>query len=93
VTRLDDLGYRLVGGRLDTLAGRRVAAVVYRRREHAISVYSWVGSSRDSSEATADGVGGVQLLHWQRGTVVTCIASDLSAEEVRQFAALLRLAE
>jgi anti-sigma factor RsiW len=93
VTRLDDLGYRLVGGRLDVLAGRRVAAVVYRRREHAISVYSWVASSRDSTEATADGVRGVQLLHWQRGTVVTCVASDLSVEEVRQFAASLRLAE
>jgi len=92
VTRLDDVGYRLVGGRLDVLAGRRVAAVVYRRHEHAISVYSWLASSRDSTEVAADGIRGVQLLHWQRGTVVTCIASDLSADEVRQFAASLRLA-
>ena len=93
VARLDDLGYRLVGGRLDVLAGRRVAAVVYRRRTRAISVYSWVASTRDSTEGTADSVRGVQLLHWQRGTVVTCVASDLSADEVRQFAASLRLAE
>ena len=93
VTRLDDLGYRLVGGRLDVLAGRRVAAVVYRRRTHAISVYSWVASTTHSTEVTVDSVRGVQLLHWQRGTVVTCVASDLSADEVRQFAASLRLAE
>jgi anti-sigma factor RsiW len=93
VSRLDDLGYRLVGGRLDVLAGRRVAAVVYRRREHAISVYSWVASTRDSTGVAADGFRGVQLLHWQRGTVVTCVASELSADEVGHFAALLRLAE
>ncbi len=82
-------GFPLIGGRLDYIAERRVAAAVYKRRLHIINVFMW------PSVATADRApqiatrNGYNLLSWSRNGMAYWAASDLNAEELRHLQRLL----
>jgi anti-sigma factor RsiW len=89
VPRLDEQGFPLVGGRLDYLHGRAVAAVVYTRRQHVINVFSWPSDAGDEGMTSATRQG-YNLVHWRAGGIEHWVASDLNAAELRQFVTLLR---
>lgn len=88
VPRFDDQGFPLVGGRLDYVAGRPVAVVVYGRRQHMINVYSWPTRASDSpvEPSTAHGY---NMLHGRSGGTERWVVSDLNTGELRSFANLL----
>lgn len=88
---LADRDFALVGGRLDYLARRAVAALVYRHRKHLINVYVWPGSEADRS-LQAEVRDGYSLVHWQSGGMRWWAVSDLNEDELRQFAELLKAA-
>jgi len=85
VDDLAPLGFPLVGGRLDYLAGRPVAALVYQRRQHTINVFVWPAS--DSSETVTDTrtLRGFQVRHWTRDAMTFWAVSDLNDMELDQF--------
>jgi anti-sigma factor RsiW len=83
-------GFRLVGGRLDYLAGRPVAALVYQRRKHIVNVFVWPSSDGSQSKVESTVHDGYNLLHWRRGGMNYWMASDLNAQEMGDFARLLR---
>jgi anti-sigma factor (TIGR02949 family) len=86
-------GYPLIGGRLDYLAGRPVAALVYGRRQHLINVFLWPatrGPAGGPGETTRQGY---HLLHWTTPGYTYWIVSDLGMAELREFAGLLRQAD
>jgi anti-sigma factor RsiW len=89
VVRLDSLGFPLLGGRLDYIAGRPVAVVVYGRRRHVINAFSWPNGDGDAGLTTASSHG-YHALHWRAGGVEHWVVSDLNAAELAQFAGLLR---
>src|SRR2546423_608934 len=66
VPRLDSIGFPLVGGRLDYIASRPVATVVYSRRQHIINVYSWPSPGDDRKEAIVSAQG-YHLVSWRNG--------------------------
>jgi len=79
--------YPLTGGRLDYLAHRQVAALVYRHRKHVINLYVW--PSTDGDEAPAAHVrDGYSLVHWCKDHMDYWAVSDLNPEELRGFAEL-----
>ncbi len=79
-------GYRLVGGRLDYVAGRPVAALVYGRDKHLIDVFVWPGGQPGSSGT----VQGYNVIAWSQGGMNFRAVSDLNTRELGALAGLLR---
>jgi anti-sigma factor (TIGR02949 family) len=80
-------GFPLEGGRVDYVGGRRVAALVYTRRKHAINVFVWPATTTDPS-STSSTVRGFHVLHWTRDGMSLWAVSDLNEAELQQFVAL-----
>ena len=89
VPRLDASGFVLVGGRLDYLASRPVAVIVYARRQHVINVYTWP-SAGDERMSTTLSLQGYHFVSWRSAGVETWVVSDLNAAELSDFVALMR---
>jgi anti-sigma factor RsiW len=91
VTDFSDQGFPLVGGRLDYLDHRNVAALVYQRRKHLISVFVWPESfsGNSSSLERQRFLNGYNFLSWQHGGVYFCAVSDVSVGDLRQLKELL----
>jgi anti-sigma factor RsiW len=85
VPNLDSVGFPLVGGRLDYLAGRAVAAVVYARRQHMINVYSWPAGGPDMRPADRGTTKGYNLIEWRRDGIDAWVVSDLNRAELAGF--------
>jgi len=88
-------GFPLLGGRLDYVGSRPVAALVYGRRQHLINVFLWPPPSTGGSSA---GVAtttrqGYHLLHWATPAYAYWVVSDLGLPELRDFTGLLRQAD
>ena len=82
-------GFQLVGGRLDFVEGHRVAALVYRRRLHTISVFVWPEGAAAAHAVRPAQQAGLNLLSWSKDGLVWWAVSDLNADELRELRALL----
>ena len=77
-------GFPLVGGRLDYLENRPVAALVYQRRKHFINLFVWPSGS-NSGPRTAMRQG-YNLFHWAQAAMTFWAVSDLNYAELQEFA-------
>jgi len=77
-------GFPLIGGRVDSVGGRRVAALVYQRREHVIDLFVSAG---DGAVAANDrrSIRGFQERHWRQGDLSFSAVSDLNDRELAEF--------
>jgi len=92
IVDLTEAGFPLVGGRVDVVDGRPVPTIVYRRREHVISLTAVPkpGSKDDGAppaQATRDGY---SLLVWPGRDFSYSAVSDVAAGELQEFAAQWR---
>jgi mycothiol system anti-sigma-R factor len=85
VVDLASQGFPLIGGRLDYLDNRPVAALVYQRRKHFINVFVWPGEAAAARPAMAMSHQGYQLLHWANSDFNYWVVSDVSANDLQTF--------
>lgn len=81
-------GFPLVGGRLDYLDGRPVAALVYGRRLHRINVFV-APAARSNAGVTEDARRGFTVLRWTSGGFDYVAVSDVNASDLHELARLL----
>jgi anti-sigma factor RsiW len=82
-------GFPLVGGRLDYLAGRPVAALVYQRQKHTINVFIEPQDRAALSGIESQSIRGFHVRHWERDGMSFYAVSDLNDAELTEFARAL----
>jgi anti-sigma factor RsiW len=92
VPDLEAEGFRLVGGRLDYLSERPVAALVYQRRKHLVNLFTWPASDPAGQAPRAATRQNQHLVRWAQGGMNYWAVSDLNAEELQQFVQAVRAA-
>jgi mycothiol system anti-sigma-R factor len=83
-----DEGFPLIGGRLDVLGERNVAALVYGRRKHFINVFVWPTKEPDTPIHPPGSRQGYQWVHWRHKGMEFCAISDVSAQDLNELARL-----
>jgi len=89
VTDLAAEGYPLAGARLDYIGERRVAALVYRRRLHVVTVFLWPSAGASEATPRETTQRGYNIIAWTKGGVAYWGISDLNMDELRTLRAHL----
>src|SRR5436190_5044067 len=78
-------GFRLVGGRLDYIDGKPIAAIVYKRRAHIINLFvaQTLGSAPFAPRSKS--VQGFNILRWSEQGLDLAAISDINVDELREF--------
>lgn len=90
VSDFSQQGFPLVGGRLDIIDGRDVAALVYSRRKHIINVFVWPYREREPGLVNSGLRQGYNWLQWQSGEMEFCLVSDASPADLRELRDIIR---
>jgi len=84
-----DEGFPLLGGRLDVLGERNVAALVYGRRKHLVNVFVWPTKEADTPIHPPGSRQGYQWVHWRHNGMEFCAVSDVNAQDLHELAQLI----
>lgn len=87
VVDLADQGFPLAGGRLDYADNREVAALVYRRRLHAINLFILPARPRPTTwrPFQPHPASSYSVVHWTHGALDYWAVSDLDGAELERF--------
>lgn len=82
VPELADQGFPLAGGRLDSIDGKTVAAIVYHRRLHTVNLFVWPAKDAADRSFVKDGFA---VREWSRNGLRFAAVSDIPPAELQQF--------
>jgi anti-sigma factor (TIGR02949 family) len=85
VVDLSNEGFPLIGGRLDYLDHRPVAALVYGRRKHFINLFIWPAAADAKRAPETMSRQGYQLLHWADLDFNYWAVSDVNVNDLQTF--------
>jgi anti-sigma factor RsiW len=89
---VDDLakqGFPLIGGRLDYLNNRPVAALVYQRDKHVINVFVWPSDKTAQTSGSIKAQQGYNVIRSTRSGMNFWTVSDLERSQLEKFVELL----
>jgi len=89
VVDLTASGYPLIGGRLDVLDHRYVAAIIYQRRKHYINLFIWP-SDTQSLQSKLYHVNTYNALGWTKSGMNYLAVSELGEKELQEFTQLIQ---
>jgi anti-sigma factor RsiW len=89
VVDLTPSGYPLIGGRLDVLDHRNVAAIIYQRRKHYINLFIWP-TGAETLHGRLYSENGYHALGWTKGGMNYCAVSELGEKELRDFVQMIQ---
>jgi anti-sigma factor RsiW len=82
-------GFPLVGGRLDYVENREVAALIYQRRKHFINVFVWPSPTGSDSTQAIESRQGYNIMRWSHSGFQFWAVSDVAASDLAEFVRLL----
>jgi anti-sigma factor RsiW len=93
VVDLKASGFELVGGRVDVVSRRPVPTLVYRRRQHLISLTE-MDDAKLSQEAPRTRVeSGFNIIEWSESGCTYIAISDLNTSELDEFVKIFQVAK
>jgi anti-sigma factor RsiW len=92
VADLSSEGFPLVGARVDVVDTSPVAALVFQRRRHVISLFSRPTTKSPSENIHQRSLKGYNIVSWADGGNEYWAISDLNAAELKSFAELFQKA-
>lgn len=85
VENISGRGFEPAGGRLDSLNGRTVAVLVYRRGSHVINVFVWPAGESSDRPPAGRSVNGLNVVNWRAEDMNWWAVSDLSLGELEEL--------
>ena len=85
VVDLTAQGFMLIGGRLDYVDARAIAAIVYRRRAHVINLFVSQTASTERQSAKMETIQGFNIRRWSDRGLNYWAVSDLAKDELAEF--------
>lgn len=90
VRDLQSNGFALIGARLDRVASRDTAAIVYRIREHDVNLFVWRIATGSAEPVVASALHGYSVVTWAAEGLGFAAVSDVDSQDLQSFAALVR---
>ena len=83
-------GYELLGGRIDIIAGAPAPTLVYKARQHLISLTAQASAGNSGPQTALQSGGGYRAMAWRGGDFIFWAASDIEPPGLEAFIAAFK---
>jgi anti-sigma factor RsiW len=82
-------GFPLIGGRLDYVGNKTVAALIYQKRRHPINLFAWTSPAASDQPQQQFSRQGYNVVHWIKSDTSYWVVSDVNSTDLQEFVQLM----